>query len=160
MAAFKKLFSLPGFRAKITSEKGGQGLLEFAQPNNYRFTVQAQGYGFETLHVGDKVASRRNMPGASPEWQCHAVKPSDKSLIDLVAQRATGTVSVSRGPDSVIDGTPVHTFVSTKESSKDTIYVSAQNGLPKRTVEEGGKNTIDYYDYGAHVVITPPPCAQ
>jgi hypothetical protein len=75
-------------------------------------------------------------------------------------QRGTGTVNVSRGPDTAIGGTPVHTIFSMKDGgNKDTIYVGSQNGLPKRVITGAGRQTIDYYDYGAHIAITLPPCA-
>ena len=56
-------------------------------------------------------------------------------------------------------GTPAHTILSAKDGgNKDSVYVGSQTGLPKRVTSPDG--TIDYYDYGAHVAITLPPCAQ
>jgi hypothetical protein len=153
LAAFKKLFLLPGFRAKSTSPKGGL-VLEFASPNNWHFTAQGGSYGWETIHAGGQSATRMNMPGTTPAWRCGAAKAGDRPLFDPT--RATGTYNVSRGPDTVIDGTPVHTIFSTNGDKKDTIYVGSQNGLPKRVIN--GEDTIDYYDYGAQVTITLPPC--
>jgi hypothetical protein len=159
LAAFKKLFSLPGFRAKITSPQG-QGVMEFAPPDSYHLTNQAQNYSFETIKIGGTVATRGNIPGATAGWRCSTVKPTDTPLIDLAMQRGTGTFNVSRDHDTVIDGTPVHTIFSTKDGgNRDTVYVGLQNGLPKRVITGGGRQTIDYYDYGAHVAITPPPCS-
>jgi len=57
LAAFKNLFSLPGFRAKITSAQG-QGLVEFAPPDSYHLTSQAQNYNFEQIKVGGTVATQ------------------------------------------------------------------------------------------------------
>ena len=160
LAAFKKLLSLPGFRAKVTSPQG-QGLMEFATPDSYHFTNQAQNYSFETIKVGGTVATKGNIPGATAGWRCSTAKSTDRPLIDLAMQRGTGTFNVSRDPDTVIDGTPVHTIFSTKDGgNKDTIYVGSQNGLPKRVIADDGRRTIDYYDYGAHVAITLPSCTQ
>jgi hypothetical protein len=159
LAAFKKLFSLPGFRAKITSRQG-QDLMEFAPPDSYHLTNQAQNYSLETINVGGTVATKGNIPGATAGWRCATAKSTDRPLIDLAMQRGTGTVNVSRGPDTAIGGTPVHTIFSMKDGgNKDTIYVGSQNGLPKRVITGAGRQTIDYYDYGAHIAITLPPCA-
>jgi hypothetical protein len=159
LAAFKKLFSLPGFRAKVTSPQG-QGLMEFAPPDSYHLTSHTQNSSFEAIKVGGTVATKGIIPGAPAGWRCSTAKPTDKLLIDLALQRGTGTFNVSRGPDTVIDGTPVHTIFSAKDGGeKDTIYVGAQSGLPKQVIAGGGRQTIDYYDYGAHVAIPPPACA-
>jgi len=47
----------------------------------------------------------------------------------------------------------------TEPDKKSTIYVGWQKGLPKRVITHSG-NTIDCYDYGAHVAIALPSCGQ
>lgn len=155
VAAFKKLFSLPGFRAKGTNTQG-QSLLEYAAPDNWHFGVQGGQYGYEIIKVGGQVATRANMPGQAAGWRCRAAKNSDHPIIDPTS--AEGTYDVSRGPDTVIDGSPMHTIVWMNGGKRTSYYVGTQNGLPKRAT--GGDDTIDYYDYGARVVIALPSCAQ
>jgi hypothetical protein len=161
VAAFKRLFSLPGFRAKMTSPQGqGQGVFEYAAPNSWHFGAQGVAQGgpyYEIIHVGGQVATRGNIPGNTSGWRCRAAKPTDRPLFD--PNRAEGTYNASRGPNTVIDGTPMHTLFFTEPDKKSTIYVGSQTGLPKRVITDRG-DTIDYYDYGAHVAITLPPCAQ
>jgi hypothetical protein len=155
IAAFTKLFSLPGFRAKYTRPQGQGGVFEYAAPNSWH--IGAPGGPFEIIHVGGQVATRTDIPGQPSGWRCRASRAGDRPLFDPT--KATGTYTVSRGPDTVIDGTPVHTIFSARAGrDKDTLYVGAQNGLPRRVVDAEGRNTIDYYDYGASVVITLPPC--
>jgi hypothetical protein len=155
IAAFKKLFSLPGFRAKSTTAKGQGGVFEFAAPDSYH--LGAPGGPYEVIAVGGQGATRINMPGQPTGWRCGKPKAGHRLLFD--PNRAEGTYNASRGPDIVIDGTAVHTLFFTEPDKKSTIYVGSQNGLPKRVTTDSG-NTIDYYDYGAHVAITLPPCAQ
>lgn len=51
-------------------------------------------------------------------------------------------------------------------AAKHTIYVGAQTGLPRRQVSDfaglaaTGPLTTDYYDYGAKIEITLPPCKK
>ena len=155
VAAFKKLFSLPGFRAKMTNPQGQGGLFEYAAPNSWH--IGDPGGPYELIHVSGQVATRVSIPGQPTGWRCQTAKPTDRPLFDPT--RAAGTYNLSRGPDTVIDGTPVQTIFSTKDGGdKDTIYVGSQNGLPKRVIPGGERQTIDYYDYGAHIAIILPPC--
>ncbi len=157
VGAFKKLFSLPGFRAKMTSPQAQGGVFEYAAPNSLHFGVP--GGPYEMIAVGGQVATRTNIPGQPSGWRCRTATGGDRPRPLFDPSRATGTYHVSRGPDTVIDGTPVHTIFSAKDGGKkDSIYVGSQNGLPKRVTS--GDDTIDYYDYGAPVAITLPPCAQ
>jgi hypothetical protein len=46
-------------------------------------------------------------------------------------------------------------------TQKTTLYVGSQTGLPKRAVfvsSGGHQATMDFYDYGAHIIIVPPTC--
>jgi len=66
---------------------------------------------------------------------------------------------VARRPNTVIDGTPVHTYVDASNPG-DILYIGTQTGLPRRFIdgdkESGG--TGDCYDYGSRVTVTLPPC--
>lgn len=158
VAAFKKLFSLPGFRAKYTStERQGQVVFEYAAPNSWHFG--ARGGPYEIIHVAGQVATRGNIPGTTPEWRCRTARDGDRRFL-FDPTRATGTYNLSRGPDTVIDGTAVHTILWREGDKRTTYYVGSQSGLPKRVIANDGREAIDYYDYGAQVVITLPPCAQ
>jgi hypothetical protein len=157
VAAFQKLFSLPGFRAKSTDAQGqARGIFEFAPPNNWHITATApNGGAFETIRVDGRVATRMNLPGQPAGWRCGTSK-TDRPIFDPTT--AAGTYNMSRGPDTVIDRVPVHTIAWNDGTKRTTYYIGVQNGLPKRAVSE--RDTIDYYDYGANVVITPPTCPQ
>ena len=154
VAAFKKLFSLPGFRANGTNLKGQGLVFEFAAPDSFHFNA---GGRYEVIAVGGQGASRGDIPGTTTGWRCGTPKAGHRLLFD--PSRATGTYNATRGPDTIMDGTPVHTIFFAEGDKKETIYVGVQNGLPKRVVTGVG-DTIDYYDYGARVEITLPPCAQ
>ncbi len=127
VTAFKKLFSLPGFRAKSTNPQGQGLMLEFAAPDGFHF--QAPGGRYEIIAVGGKGATRGNIPGTTPGWRCGTAKAGHRLVFDPTT--ATGTYNVSRGPDTVIDGTPVHTIFSAKDGgNKDTIYMGRRTGCP------------------------------
>jgi hypothetical protein len=69
----------------------------------------------------------------------------------------------------VIDGMPTrgydYTFTSQVQGRPSTshqkLYVGVQTGLPRRASMEGDgySSSIDYYDYGAKITITPPSCS-
>jgi hypothetical protein len=46
--------------------------------------------------------------------------------------------------------------------TKDTIYVGRASGLPRRIVNASASGNLDgitdFYDYGANIVMTLPPC--
>jgi len=165
MAAYKKLYSLSGFRVKMAGEAGVQSVMEVVPPDKYHMTSQTPNGGMEMITVGDKTAFKMSATGAPNTWQCHSL-PQNVTPRDPTT--AEGTVEVSRGADTAIDGTPVHTYVYTNAgtqsgaSAKTTLYVGSQNGLPKRMVVEAGSSehqiTMDYYDYGAPITIALPQC--
>jgi hypothetical protein len=167
VAAFKKLFALPGFRMKITFEANQQAVVEITPPNGFHTTAHTSNGTMEMISTGDKSAMKIDMPGAPSGWRCAPTAPRQPFTIpdpEKAAREGTGTIDVSRGADTNIEGTPVHTYINTNSNgSKDTIYVGSQTGLPRRIVSDKGNGqptTVDYYDYGANIVITLPPCTQ
>lgn len=163
VAAFKKLYSLPAFRMKIAFGGGGQGVMEMVPPDKMHMTAQTQNGNMEMIRVGDTSAVRMAAAGAPGGWQCsHAAASNTPAVPDpaKMEHEATGTVEIARGPDTNIEGTPVHTYVSTDSSGKDTIYVGSQTGLPRRILSDksGQQTTVDYYDYGASIAIALPQC--
>jgi hypothetical protein len=168
LAAFKKLYSLSGFRMKIAFPGSGQAVMEMVPPDKFHTTGQMPNGNMEIIRVGNQSAIKMDMPGAPSGWRCTSETSGNTPVIpdpSKAVHKATGTVEFARGPDTVIEGTPVHTYISTySDGSKDTIYVGSQTGLPRRTLSDksagGGETTIDYYDYGANIVIALPSCAS
>jgi len=167
-AALGKLNTLAGYRMKMPTPGGQTMIVEVTQGGNaMRATVQGQGGGMEMIRVGDQSRYRMTAPGAPPGWTCEGM-PSIPRAGDLAALQ--GTVDVARGQDSAIDGEAMHVYLYTIDASaagqsgtvKSTLYVGAGNGLPRRIVMAAGgiEQTADYYDYGASIRITLPPCGS
>jgi len=171
-AAYKKLYALSGFRMKLVAPEGQPSMVtEMVPPNSFHTMMEmaagsASGSGsMEIISVGGQGRYRVNMPGAPAKWMCQGgppvQAPSDPSAVQ-------GTVEAARGPDTAIDGTPVHAYIYTSTISaqgqsvvvKTTLYVGAQTGLPRRAINSvaGHESMIDYYDYGAKLDIALPPC--
>jgi hypothetical protein len=169
IAAYRKLNTLPGYRMK-TAMPGGQSMvLEVAQGGNaMHMTMQGSGGGMEMVRIGDQVRFRMDAPGAPPGWKCQGMPPMPRAGDPTSVQ---GTVEVARGPDAAIDGQPMRVYLYTVDASagnvppgmssvKSTLYVSTESGLPRRVVvtTPRGDQALDYYDYGAPIAITLPPC--
>lgn len=167
LAAYGKLNALPGYRMKISMAPGQTMVIEVAPgASAMHSTMQSQNGGMEMIVVGDQSRYRITASGAPPGWQCRGVprmpRPGD------LTSAVQGTVDVARGPDGAIDGQPMRVYVYTVQAGaggqsatvKTTLYVASENGLPRRAVMEtpGGEQTLDYYDYGAPIQITLPPC--
>jgi len=165
MAAYKKLSSLSGYRVKMAGDGGMQSVMEVVPPDKYHMTSQTPNGAMEMIKVGDKTAFKMSATGAPNTWQCRSLPQNTTPQDPTTAQ---GTVEISRGADTAIDGMPVHTYIYTNTtaqastSAKTTLYVGSQNGLPKRMVVDAGASghpiTMDYYDYGAPITIALPPC--
>jgi hypothetical protein len=75
---------------------------------------------------------------------------------------------VARSQDVVIDGMATHAYTFTRTGTANgrtvtmnyKLYVGGQTGLPRRLEVVGAvaRETFDYYDYGAKITITLPPC--
>ncbi len=166
-AAYKKLQGLSGYRMKHSTGQAGQEVVtEIVPPASSRTTIPVAGGSMETVTVNGQTRSRMNAPGAPGAWQCPGTPPVE--IPRDPAEGAQGTVEVSRGPDTAIEGTPVRTYITNATfpalgqnvASKTTIYVDTRTGLPRRAVTSfaGIEATLDFYDYGAKIEITLPPC--
>jgi hypothetical protein len=166
-AAYKKLNSLSGYRMKISGGPGAQEVIVEVAPPGATHTMVHMGSGtMEIVSVNGQTRFRMNIPGAPSGWQCRSAVPPIQTPRDPTS--AQGAVEVSRGPDAAIEGTPVHTYIYTSTvgaqgqdaAAKTTLYVGTQTGLPRRAVTgtAAGESTVDYYDYGAKIEITLPPC--
>jgi hypothetical protein len=162
-ASWVKLHGLSAYRAKISTDGGMSGVMEFVAPNSYHMTMQAQGGAMEMINVNGKTAFKMNIPGAPAGWQCRDVKPP-ANVPDL--QNVEGTINVTRQPDTTINETPVHVYVTSMTSPSSpapvegTWYVGSATGLPVRFASDSGghKTTMDFYDYGANITVSLPAC--
>ncbi len=163
-AAWMKLYSLPGFRAKVTTQNGTDIVMEFVPPDSMHMTAQTQAGPMEMIKVGQKTAMKLGMAGAPAGWQCRDI-PQPTTMPDL--NNVQGAINITREPDTNVNNTPVHAFLysattpGSQTTNKGTWYIGIQTGLPVRFLIDGGpgnQSTIDYYDYGAAITITMPPC--
>jgi hypothetical protein len=178
--AFKKLSALSAYRVKITSFLFSRVTdFEIVRPNSTHFVSRRtiDGRTDEVINVNGQIRRRTTGdPGVAAEWRCLTSDPPrlDDGFVPFEFVAPNGTVDVSRGPDTVIDGTPVrafqYLFVQSESESlrmRDTIYVDKANGLPRRMVnashygnltQETVDRITDFYDYGANIVMTLPAC--
>ncbi len=164
-AAYKKLNSLSGYRMTMAMPNGMRSTVDMIPRDTMRMVSQMPGGrgSMEILRIGNRSATRMKMPGVPSTWQCRplaavpALPPDPASL--------QGTVDISRGPDTQIAGTPVHTYIYTltmpamQRPTKTTLSVNTKTGLPLQTVVAVGGNstmTTDYSDYGAKFDIRLP----
>ena len=166
VAAFKKLEGI-SYRMKMTSS-GVTTIREFVPPTSLHIVSQTPAGGSEIIIVGTVYAARK--PG--DKWACPPGGPETwKSTFfpkveDIPAEQ---TVTVTRVQGLVIDGMPTrgydYTFTGQVQgqshTQKQKLYVGVPTGLPRRASMEsdGYASTIDYYDYGAKITITPPSCS-
>jgi hypothetical protein len=168
-AAYAKLNALPGYRIKTEVPGGGTLVMEMVPATRGMHSVAHTPNGdLEMIAVGDQTRLRGTAPGAPAGWQCTGV-PSVPKFDPAAIQ---GTVDVARAPDAAIDGQPMHVYVYTAQASgggmgmsgeiKTTLYVGVENGLPRRAVvgASRGDQAVDFYDYGAAIQITLPPCSS
>jgi len=158
-AAFQKLKALPGFRIKWVNPMGS-GISEFTPPDKWHYTGQMALASVEVYQIGKEIRMHTSGPGAPAAWQCAKTGMAfpfpintDKLQRDLA--------DVNRRPDTVIDGTPVHAYADTKDIVE--LYVDSQSGLPYRSINSDkppNGYTADFYDFGAPIAFTPPPCGQ
>ena len=182
-AAFKRLWTLSAYRMKLTSSDESTVIVtEIVRPNSFHSVSRvATGTGVQTdewIFVNEQIRQRTTgASGVLGEWQCSKSPtrsvPSGPSRFDPFDPLGTnGTVDVSRGPDTIIDGAPVWTYqyiihqadtpLGPTMRKKDTIYVGEASRLPRRIVNASASGNVDgitdFYDYGANIVITLPPC--
>ena len=169
VAAYQKLGALPGYRIRTTMPQGSM-IVEVAPADKaMHSTMESSSGGAEFIIVGGQSRMRVTASGAPAGWRCVNL-PQMPNMSDPSAVQ--GAVDVARAPDAAIDGQPMHVYLYTIESSgggsmaaagpvKTTLYVGSGNGLPRRVVvaTTRGDQSLDYYDYGAAIQITLPPCA-
>ena len=168
-AAFKKLNSLSGYRTKTTVKiSAGTGITittiaEHVPPDAFHSTSRTDWGTSEIVHVNEQLRYRASDSGN--RWRCGTTSArASREAIDA----GQGTVDVSRAPATTIEGAPVRTYVwdvtlsgpGPNRSVKRTSYVGSETGLPRRTVQVTTTREVstDYYDYGANIGITLPPC--
>lgn len=169
IAAYQKLSALSGYRIRTAMPQGSMVVEVAPADKAMHSTVESSSGGAEFTIVGGQSRMRITASGAPAGWRCVNV-PQMPNMSDPTAFQ--GTVDVARAPDAAIDGQPMHVYLYTIESSaggpmaaagpvKTTLYVGSDNGLPRRVVvaTTRGDQALDYYDYGAAIQITLPPCA-
>lgn len=167
-AAFKKLTALSGYRTKAIvtlyqPRSSDTVITEYVPPDSFHLVRRADWGTSEVVSVNGQLRYRATYSGNT--WKCSPppARPSPEA-----SDAVQATVDVSREPDTTIEGTPVRTYVwsvsvsgtGPSESPKRTTYVGTDTGLPRRTVvvTATGEDVTDYYDYGAKIEITLPPC--
>ena len=165
VAAYRKLNNLSGYRIRGEPSAGGrvpQGshlLVEVAPPARaYHLSMQAPRGTFEVFAAGGKVVRKVSGVGCAAARQDPVRIPF---LRDPEDPRSNETFTISRKPDSVIDGAPAHAYEVVAEEGPGqsyplTVYIGSQTGLPRRFVDT--EITGDYYDYGAKISIALPNC--
>jgi hypothetical protein len=154
IAAFERLNAVPSYRIRWTSSDG-TGIAEIVQPDKRHFAGKSDKGSVEIIEVGVHRGIRYDVPGAPTGWQCSTGR-GVSTYFDIDKMRRDTTTQAVRRPDTVIDGTPVHGFADA--NTGDELYVGIQNGLPRRVIDKQKNVTADFYDFGAPIAITPPPC--
>jgi hypothetical protein len=152
--SFNKLNALPSFRMRWTTPEG-TGLSEIVRPDKGHFVGKSAQGSIELFVIGTQHYTHYDFPGAPSGWRCSTGREHN-TYFDIDKMRADTTTDVVRAPDTVIDGTPVHGYADAKTG--DELYVGTQTGLPRRIVEREKTATVDFFDYGAPITITPPSC--
>jgi hypothetical protein len=165
VAAFRKLNMLPGYRLKVAMPDGSSFEAEVAPPDSSHLTVQTGGGGvIDSYFVGNTSATKMSGPGVPGGGQCWRNSDSRPGPFFRDPTEWSGDImTVSRRPDTDIDGTPVHDYVYTftigiapRESrSSGEVFLETHSGLPRRVLVTSG-GAFDYYDYGANITITLP----
>ncbi len=145
------------YRAK--SAVGG-GITEFSPPNSTHATVPGQ---IEAIWVGDAYRIR-----TGAKWECATPPTGGTPGLVPPIWKQPGEVTVARSQNLVIDGMPTRGYAFTRIGTSRgrtvtmnyKLYVGVQTGLPRRLEISGGaRETFDFYDYGAKITITLPPCS-
>ncbi|HLW60529.1 MAG TPA: hypothetical protein VKV57_11485 [bacterium] len=179
-AAYRKLNSLSGYRIKgDISVSGGPGggtvSGEFAPPNAYHLTQQSPRGTSETFSVGGKIVSRQAEPGCRGRSMRDSAQDPNGSPFFKDPEDFDGEYTITRQPDTTIDGTPVHAYGIVMRAPRGggqitgTISIGTETGLPRRNVftiagvsgQGGGTtgtSTTDFYDLGAKIAIVLPDC--
>jgi hypothetical protein len=162
-AAFAKLKALSGYRMRADIQGGSMVVEVTSGGTAMHLMMHSPGGNIESYSVNGQTRMKNDMPGAVPGWHCYGTQspamagPPDPTKVQ-------GTVDVARGQDATIDGQMMHVYLYTVQmggrSAKQTMYIDAANGLPRRIVvaTPQGDESMDYYDYGAPIQFNLPAC--
>ncbi len=161
VAALKKA---QGTSYRIKYKLGGvTTIMEFVPPNSTHMIAQSPAGVSETISVGSAYRVRNG-----DKWACPPEGAMGAGILQPIWD-LRGEVTVTRGQDLVIDNMPTRGYAYTysqQSQGQSTIvnyklYVGVQSGLPRRSVisQTGYTFAIDFYDYGAKIAITLPPCS-
>jgi hypothetical protein len=164
-AAFQKL---DGTTYRMTMTAPGQTVIvEHVPPDSRRTitTITGQVGEIESIGVGGETRVRVIGPGASANWTCNDEEAPQPPIV-LTMEGLGMAVEVARRPDVLIVGAHAraylltYTFQGKRPGHRTTVYVDRKTGLPKRSITPYGTGTVvaTYYDYGAPITITLPPC--
>jgi len=168
--AFDKMRALPGYRVRQMIARGStivnSATFEVVPPDSAHITGQmSPTIILEVIAVGKETRDRVIDHGVSTPWRCNVIKtPSllpgpDSSQVDI---------TVSRGRDTIIEGTRVRAYSYSYISSapdhrirgREDVWIGMRTRLLRRlrTTTESATLTQDFYDYGARIAIILPAC--
>jgi hypothetical protein len=157
-AAMEKFQAASTWRSRITFASGAVQTAEYVAPNRVHMILQGGGAPIDTYSIGADAwlhdsSTCRKLPVPMP-----AFNPRE------AAARSTGTFTVAKGGPAVVDATPVQTYTMSGEQQgsrlDEKMFVAVATGLPRRIEIQTGQGSfaVDYFDYGAPIVINNPPC--
>jgi len=163
VAAFRKLYALPGYRMKVALSDASSFEAEFAPPNSHWTVHTIQGGVIDSYFVGNTSAAKMSGAGVPGGGQCRRSPGAKPGQCFRDPTEFSGEMTVSRRPDTEIEGTAVHDYGYIEVApggarSSGDVFLGTQSGLPRRVlITEGAKaGALDYYDYGATITITLP----
>jgi hypothetical protein len=161
VAALKKTQGT-SYRAKITAGEVTT-TMEFIPPNSSHTIAQTPKGPTERIDVGNASRIRYG-----DKWACPPAGTMPGPFLQPIWD-LQGEVTATRAPDLVIDGMPTrgyaYTYTDNSQGQPFTtsykLYVGVQTGLSRRVVTtwKGSTWAQDFYDYGAKITITLPPCS-
>ena len=110
VAAFRKLYALPGYRMKVALSDASSFEAEFAPPNSHWTVHTTQGDAVDSYVVGNTSATKMSGAGAPGGGQCRRNPGSRPGQFFRDPTEFSGEMTVSRRPDTEIDSTPVHDY--------------------------------------------------
>lgn len=166
--AFEKLRALPGYRVRQTAARGStivnSATLEVVPPDSMHVMGQLSPMTlFEAIVVGKEGRDRVIDHGVSTPWRC---RHFDGASLLLDPESSQAAKTVTRGTDTIIDGTPVRAYSYAEISptrlsrGRRDVWIGTKTGLPRRlrVMMASATMTQDFYDYGAKIAIILPAC--
>lgn len=165
MAAQEKLAQARTYRARMSLPGGGPfATVEHVEPDRNHTVIQIGIFRTETITVGSETRTRT---GQGP-WRCgqQAQQQGASASPPPDARKAEGEATITRLPDTAVEGVPTRGYRVVLVIDKNTIrynqYVVVDSGLPRRVeiLDSADKVVMimDYYDIGAAITIELPPC--